>query len=106
MIIACIKELIIRKYDNYKIYIHNLAGFDGNFLLKILANLGTIKPIIHDNKIISVTFKMNGYIITFKDSLQMLNASLRDLGESFRVVTQKSIFPYTFVNENKFKYNA
>lgn len=106
MIINCIKELMIRKYDNYKIYIHNLSGFDANFLLKILANLGEIKPIIHDNKIISITFKMNGYVVTFKDSQQMLIGSLRNLAKAFGVETQKSIFPYNFVKENNLNYNG
>jgi len=36
----------------------------------------------------------------------MLNYSLRDLAQSFGVNTHKSIFPYTFVNENNFNYNA
>ena len=104
MIINCIKEIMVKKYDNWKIYIHNLAKFDGIFLLKILANLGEIKPIIHDNKIISITFKMNGYVVTFKDSQQILIFSLRDLGQTFNVNIQKSIFPYTFVNENNLEY--
>ena len=106
MIINCIKELMIKKYDNYKIYIHNLAGFDANFLLKILVNLGEVKPIIHYNKIIFIGFKYNGYTVTFKDSQQMLIKSLRSLGVAFEVETQKSIFPYKFVNENNLNYNG
>lgn len=106
MIINCINELMVKKYDNYKVYIHNLSGFDANFLLKILANLGEIKPIIHDNKIISITFKMNGYVVIFKDSQQMLTASLRNLAKAFGVDTQKSIFPYSFVNKDKLNYNG
>jgi hypothetical protein len=106
MIINCINELMIKKYDNYKIYIHNLSGFDANFLLKILVNLGEIKPIIHNKKIISITFKMNGYVVTFKDSQQMLIGSLRKLAKAFGVETQKSIFPYSFVNENNLNYNG
>lgn len=104
MIISCIKEIMIKKYDNYKVYIQNLSGFDANFLLKIMVNLGEIKPIIIENKIISINFKMNGYIVTFKDSQQMLNVSLRELAKSFKVDTQKSIFPYSFVNENNLDY--
>lgn len=106
MLINCIKELMIKKYDNWKVYIHNLSGFDANFLLKILSDLGEIKPIIHDNKIISITFKMNGYVITFKDSQQMLIVSLRKLAKAFGVDTQKGIFPYSFVNENNLNYNG
>jgi hypothetical protein len=95
---------MIKKYDNYKVYIHNLARFDAIFLLKILANLGICKPIIHKDKIISINFKYKEYNITFKDSLQMLIVSLRDLGKSFNVDIQKSIFPYNFVNENNLDY--
>jgi hypothetical protein len=34
MIINCIKELMVKIYDNYKIYIHNLSRFDANFFIK------------------------------------------------------------------------
>jgi len=106
MIINCIKDLMIRKYDNYKIYIHNLSGFDANFLLKILANLGIIKPVIHHDKIISINFKYNGYEVTFRDSQQLLIGSLRSLAFAFSVEVLKYIFPYSFVNENRLKYNG
>jgi DNA polymerase elongation subunit (family B) len=54
IITQAIKDIMTKKYDNYKIYIHNLSGFDGIFLLKILAELGIVKPIIHNQKIISI----------------------------------------------------
>jgi len=104
MIIQAIKDIMVKKYDNYKVYIHNLARFDGIFLLRILAKLGYVKPIIHNDKLISIGFKFKDYDITFRDSLQLLTKSLRDLGKSFGVDTQKSIFPYTFVNENNLNY--
>jgi hypothetical protein len=68
MIVSCIKDLMVKKYDNYKVYIHNLSDFDANFLLKILVNLGSVKPIIHHDKIISINFKYKGYDIAFRDS--------------------------------------
>jgi hypothetical protein len=37
MIRTIIKNICIKKYDNYKIYMHNLSNFDGIFLLKILS---------------------------------------------------------------------
>ena len=106
MIIQAIKELMVKKYNNYKVYIHNLARFDGIFLLRILANLGECKPIIHNEKIISINFKYKDYDISFRDSKQLLIRSLRDLGKSFSVDTQKSIFPYNFVNERNLNYNS
>jgi DNA polymerase type B, organellar and viral len=104
MIIQAIKDLMIKKYDNYKVYTHNLSGFDGIFMLKILVELGICKPIIHNDRIISIQFKLNGYIITFRDSQQLLNSSLAKLGKSFGVETLKTIFPYNFVNENNLDY--
>jgi DNA polymerase type B, organellar and viral len=104
MIKNAIKDIMIKKYDNYKIYIHNLSGFDAIFLLKILTELGQIKPIMHKGDLISIEFKFNGYIVTFKDSLKLLIVSLRNLAKSFGVDTQKGIFPYTFVNENNLDY--
>jgi hypothetical protein len=104
MISKAITDLMLRKYDNYKIYIHNMAGFDGIFLLKILIKLGKVNPIIHNGKIISIQFSMNDCVITFKDSQHLLISSLRKLGSTFKVDIQKSIFPYTFVNENNLDY--
>jgi hypothetical protein len=104
MLIQAIKDVMVKKYDNYKIYIHNLARFDGIFLLKILAGLGTIKPIIHNDKLISIDFKFKGYNISFRNSLQLLIYNLRSLGESFGIKTKKSIFPYKFVNEDRLNY--
>jgi hypothetical protein len=104
MLIQAIKDIMIKKYDNYQIYIHNLAKFDGVFLLNILADIGKIIPIIHHKDIISIGFKFNSYNITFKDSLQMLIVSLRKLAQAFRVETQKSIFPHSFVNESNLDY--
>lgn len=69
-----------------------------------MVKLGNVTPIIHHDKIISIGFKFKDYNITFKDSLQMLIISLRKLGKTFGVITQKSIFPYTFVNENNLNY--
>jgi hypothetical protein len=104
MLIQSIKDVMIKKYDNYNVYIHNLSRFDGIFLLKILANLGQIKPIIHNDKLIYIGFKFNNYNITFKDSQQLLLFSLRKLGKAFGVDILKSFFPYDFVNENNLDY--
>jgi DNA polymerase type B, organellar and viral len=104
MIKTAIKDIMRKKYDNYKIYIHNLANYDAIFLLKILTELGQIKPIIHNGDFILIEFKFKGYIITFKDSLKLLISNLRNLGKVLGVDTQKSIFPYNFVNENNLNY--
>jgi DNA polymerase type B, organellar and viral len=104
MLKQAIKDLMIKKYDNYKVYIHNMARFDGIFLLKILVDLGHCQPLIHNDEIISIQFNYNDYVIHFRDSQQLLIRSLRDLAKAFGVETQKTIFPYTFVNENNLDY--
>jgi hypothetical protein len=104
MIISALKDLMVKKYDNYKIYIHNLANFDGIFLLKIFTNIGICKPLIHHDRIISISFTMNGYTVHFRDSHQLLLGSLLKLGKAFKVKVLKAIFPHTFINENTLDY--
>nr|YP_010697840.1 hypothetical protein P1S03_mgp05 [Porodaedalea chrysoloma]WCF76801.1 hypothetical protein [Porodaedalea chrysoloma] len=51
MLEASIKFLMVRKYKNYRINLHNFSYFDAVFLLNILSNLSNkIKPIIRENK--------------------------------------------------------
>lgn len=105
MIKACILELCRFKFNYHKIYIHNFANFDGIFLLKNLTDLSNdVNVIINNGKLISIEFKFkkehwkNPMVLSFRDSYQILPASLRNLAKSFDVTTQKTIFPYNFVN--------
>ena len=104
------ENLFRRKYNFQNIYVHNLANFDIIFLLKYLVKFGEVKPIIRNNKFISINIVTDkGYSFTFKDSLQMILGSLRDLGKSFNVSDQKGNFDFTSVNENnliKFKKDS
>lgn len=51
MLEASIKFLMVRKYKNYRISLHNFSYFDAVFLLNILSYLSNkIKPIIRENK--------------------------------------------------------
>ena len=104
MITEAIKDLTIRKYKNYKVYIHNFAKFDAIFLLKYLNKIGFVDPIIHKGRIISMKFTFNNYTIHFRDSYQILNTSLRKLTKAFNVENQKGIFPYNFAIENNLNY--
>lgn len=107
MMLDCLKSILIRKYNYYKVYAHNMAKFDLIFLLKYLVKLGNIKPIIHNGKFISVTIAYgddNQYNIEFKDSILLLLYSLDSLCRSFKIDEGKSIFPHLFVNENNLDY--
>ncbi len=104
MIQACIKSMLIPKYHKHKIYIHNLANFDGIFLLRNLVTFGELNVLLNKGKLISIDLtKQEGDIkieISFRDSYQILLSSLKKLGKSFDVNTQKGVFPYNFVNNN------
>lgn len=98
MVNSAMDDICIKKYRNYKIYFHNFSKFDGYFLIKYLAKIGTCDPIIHKGKILSVKFAYNNYNVTFKDSYLLLPSSLRKLCESFVVESAKGIFPYALMD--------
>lgn len=107
MLISCIISLLKRKYNGYKIYVHNLSNFDGIFLLRILSNIPNfiLDPIIRDGKLINLSLKkqvgQRTYKIDFRDSLLMLPISLDKLSKAFQVENNKTIFPYLFVNNKE-----
>jgi hypothetical protein len=107
MINSALKSIMIRKYNGYRIYIHNMGKFDIIFLLKYLVKLGNVIPIIHNGKIISINLNFgdsNKYKLQFKDSYLLLLNSLSSLTKAFNVESKKSIFPHLFVNENNLNY--
>ncbi len=105
MLQQCIKSLLIPEYNGYKIYIHNLAGFDAVFLMKELIMLGQMQPIINKGRIVSIKFKGNSsnldkpITLQFLDSYQLLLASLRSLGKAFQCEVNKGLFPHKFANQ-------
>jgi len=108
MIGVSIKSLMKKKYNYYKIYLHNFSYFDGIFIIKILASLTDINlnPIIKDGRIINFPFwfktdtSKKYFTLYFRDSYLILPSSLRKLAISFNTEL-KSIFPYNFVNNPK-----
>jgi hypothetical protein len=107
MMEACFKALFIRKYRNYKIYIHNLTKFDIYFLLKYLVYYVQVDPIIHNGRIIQLNLNYGPdlqYNMCLKDSYLILLSSLENLGINFGVNVQKSIFPHKFVNNSNLNY--
>lgn len=111
MIQDCILSLCRSKYNRYKIYIHNLANFDGIFLLNALADIGELNVLMNKEKLISFDFHFrpsllnkSEIVLYFRDSYQILISSLKNLGNSFKVNSLKTIFPYKFINENNLDY--
>jgi DNA polymerase type B, organellar and viral len=109
LILTALRSIMIRKYNGYNIYIHNMAKFDIIFLLKHLVKLGDVTPIIHNGRIISINLNFGKdleYRLQFKDSYLILLASLSKLTKGFGVETLKSIFPFLFVNEDNLDYTG
>lgn len=105
-------NLLKRKYDYYKIYIHNFSFFDAVFLIDVLTELGNVKPIIRDNKIlkITLTFKVNDSDkrmcrLIFYDSNLIFQASLRKLSKSFGIENKKTFFPFGFMNSDHVNFD-
>ena len=108
MLIAAVKSLMLRKYDTYKVYLHNFSHFDGIFLLDILNQLSeNIEPQINDGIFKNIKFYYNNrkYKLYFRDSLIMLPASLEKLANQFNVES-KGIFPHEFVESNNLNYEG
>lgn len=107
MIFSALKSIMIRKYNGYNVYMHNMAKFDIIFLFKYLLKLGVVHPNIHNNRIININFNYgdnNKYQIKFRDSLLLLLLSLDNLCKSFNVENPKIMFPIFFTNENNLNY--
>jgi len=107
MILDCLSSIFIRKYNNYRVYFHNMAKFDIIFLLKYLVKLVEVNPIIHNGKIIQIDIKYgpdNQYKITIRDSYLILLNSLDRLSKAFNVDNPKGIFPFLFVNKDNLNY--
>jgi len=110
LISKAISDLTKPKYHSHMIYIHNLANFDGVFLLKELTKHGIVDPIIHKGRIVTVSLTYSNktdsrsYTIHFRDSYQLLLSSLGKLAINFKVQTLKGIFPHRFVNYSNLNY--
>jgi hypothetical protein len=102
MMNVAINTILKRKYNNYKVYLHNLSNFDGIFIFNILTSLKNfhINHTKKDGKMIDIELVSLSYKfkINFRDSLLMLPVSLKNLCVSFQV-EDKDLFPYLFVNE-------
>ena len=86
MLLAAITSLLRKKYDQYKIYIHNFSHFDSIFMIKVLSNMNlTMSPIIRDGRIIDLKLSWKNYSIYFRDSYLLLPSSLAKLANNFKV---------------------
>lgn len=107
-ILKTFQSLLKSTNNNKKIYVHNLSGFDGIFILDTLSKLGKVDFLLRKGKIIKLSLKFkikeNGpsYKINFVDSLLLLPSSLDSLGKAFQIEDMKKHFPLKFLNKPNF----
>jgi hypothetical protein len=80
-------------------YFHNFGGYDAILSLSALLNLPyTFKPLVKDGEILSIQIINSNkeVILTIKDSIKILPASLAKLAKDWKVETQKDHFPHYF----------
>lgn len=98
--------MLVRKYNQHTVYVHNLSKFDGVFLLKNIMKLvgeKNIKCTDRDGQIINITLlygiddkTKKKYRIKFRDSYLIYPSSLKKLTSN--IVDKKGAFPYEFFN--------
>lgn len=111
MIKAAFTQLLKSKYEQHKVYLHNLSYFDGVFMLKILDSLPNCSLSInrHEGRLINLqlTYKSQtgkqNYHLHFRDSLLILPVALKDLATSFNVLN-KGLFPIFAANDLPLDY--
>ena len=123
LLLKCIDDMLVNKYNNYIFYVHNLGHYDivfmYNILLKVNLDKGyeyyILNTTMRDNTIIKLEIKIKVYSMTkenkyryikisFVDSLNLLNSSLDKLTRAFNIDVKKGNFPHTFVNRNTLNY--
>lgn len=125
LILKCIDEMLVNKYNNYIFYVHNLGHYDIVFLYNVILKYNLrkgydyyiLKTIMRDNTIIKLDIRKkiisntqenkHRYIkISFVDSLNILNSSLEKLTREYNIYHKKSVFPHTFVNKNTLNFKG
>ena len=122
LILKCIDNMLINKYNNFIFYTHNLGNYDVVFIYNALIkanedkgfNYYNLKSTFRDDTIIKLEVKIytnlenknynNSIKISFVDSLNLLNSSLNKLATDFNVDTKKGKFPHSFVNKYNLNY--
>lgn len=133
LILKCINSMLNSVYYGYKFYVHNMGGFDGGFIYKVLDKYNIdnsnydyynyiLNPLYRDNRLIRLEIKKRRELsgrkqhkdtvrkepgfnkIILIDSYKLLPDKLKDLSIAFECDVIKKEFPYTFVNELTLNY--
>jgi hypothetical protein len=125
LIIKCIDNMLINKYNNFIFYVHNFARYDVIFIYNVLLKENekrgfeyyNLKPTLRDDEILNLNISIKKNVnkfnsktktstikISLRDSMPLLNSSLEDLTYELEVKFLKLIFPHKFVNRNTLNY--
>lgn len=123
LILKCINDMLVNKYNNFIFFAHNLGHYDIFFIYNVLLNYNLnigyeyyiLNTTMRDNTIIKleIKIKLNSKIdenkfryikISFLDSLNFFNCSLDKLTKEFNIDLKKGKFPHTFVHRNNLNY--
>ena len=123
LILKCIDDMLLNKYNNFIFYVHNFGKYDVVFLYNVLLKANVDKgceyyilnTTMKDNTIIRLDIKIKikskfkednskTIKISFVDSLNLLNNSLEKLTKDFNFDIKKGKFPHTFVNKRTLNY--
>ena len=123
LILKCLDDMLVNRYNNFIFYVHNLGHYDIVFLYNVLLNFNLSKGYDYyilittmiDNTIIKLDIKIKvnsknienkcrHIKISFVDSLNLLNFSLEKLTQEFSIEIRKGKFPHSFVNRNTLNY--
>lgn len=115
LILTCINAMLIKKYNGFIFYVHNLGGYDAIFILGALHsyneennNYYKLDTVFRDTRILRLTISIktkSGTIrLTLVDSYNLLQHSLDSLCKNFETEVVKGIFPYAFVKKSTLYY--
>nr|YP_010044372.1 DNA polymerase [Trametes versicolor]QPF23613.1 DNA polymerase [Trametes versicolor] len=123
LLLKCIDDMLVNKYNNFIFYVHNLGHYDIVFMYNIILKTNLEKGFdyyilnttMRDKTIIKLEIKIKVYSntkenkhryikISFVDSLNLLNLSLDKLTREFNIDIRKGNFPHRFVNRNTLNY--
>jgi hypothetical protein len=99
------------KTATLQLYAHNMAKFDGHFVITSLMKSGfIINPVFkNESTILYVDIShpdVPSIKITLRDSLMILPGSLEKLAKTFKTSFTKGIFPYKFMNNTTIYYDG
>ena len=109
MLKQCILDMLNSNLGT--VYVHNLSKFDVLFINNILKEDGDITSdykLNRDGKILSISVKfkdkkLKGRFI-FRDSLLLIQGSLKDITKDFNAEHGKLSFPHKFVKADNLNY--